>query len=394
MEKALGCSEKGPPLAEQRRVILLGRTVAHSTGELERGIASFCGTRPQWALLDQRGVPAERWVAAAQERQVAGIICVAERVPQIEALRSLGLPMVAVTSAKLPGVSCVAIDEERVARMAAEYFLAQGFESFAHVGHPALAPTPLRREMYRRALKPYTLHVPDYPPWANYIRLTLGRSRALHAAWLKTLPRPLAVFAAYQDAAFAACDAAEEAGLRVPEDVSVLAVGDSQTCTLRSPALSVVDTSDRQRGTAAAAALEAIFERRPALRRTIVPPRGITCRGSTAGPAIADEAVSSALRYIRSHADRPLSVPEVVSCTGVSRRTLEMRFRKLVGHGIHDEIWSQHHRLAEQLLSQTQLSLSDVALRTGFGSAAVLCQSFRRRKGLTPMEFRRQNQSN
>ena len=96
----------------------------------------------------------------------------------------------------------------------------------------------------------------------------------------------------------------------------------------------------------------------------------------------------SALRFIREHADTTIKVRDVVAATTISRRSLEGRFNTLIGRTLHEEIWRGHFDLAMRLLSSSDLSLQEVAERSGFRTASALVNLFRQRLGVTPKEFR------
>ena len=107
-----------------------------------------------------------------------------------------------------------------------------------------------------------------------------------HTARLLALPeRPTAIFAAADMMAIGAIRAVAEAGLRVPEDVSVVGFDDIQLATHINPPLPTLRQDKLGLGAAAADALVARIahdEGRPPLRQL---PVELVVRGSTAPPA-------------------------------------------------------------------------------------------------------------
>jgi LacI family transcriptional regulator len=107
--------------------------------------------------------------------------------------------------------------------------------------------------------------------------------------------------------------------------------------------------------------------------------------------AIADEEVSTAVRFIREHACEGIDVNDVMAQVPLSRRVLESRFKKLLGRSPHEEIDRVQISRARELLRGTDLSLVQIAEKTGFPHAEYLSVVFKKRVGVTPREYRRQH---
>jgi len=72
----------------------------------------------------------------------------------------------------------------------------------------------------------------------------------------------------------------------------------------------------------------------------------------------------------------------------VARRSLERRFRDVVGRSPLEEIRKAHTDRAKYLLAETDLSMSQVAEKSGFSNAAWLSKTFRALAGETPTLYR------
>jgi len=72
----------------------------------------------------------------------------------------------------------------------------------------------------------------------------------------------------------------------------------------------------------------------------------------------------------------------------LSRRVLEGRFRKLLGHTPHDEIARVRFERVKQLLRETRLPLAEIARRSGFRNAEYLVTAFRREFAMSPGSYR------
>ena len=87
------------------------------------------------------------------------------------------------------------------------------------------------------------------------------------------------------------------------------------------------------------------------------------------------------VRHKRAIADAPV-------CIGVSRSTLDRRFRRVIGRTVKDEITRLRLNGAIQLLVETQLPLKAISLRCGFSSQAHMTTVFRFKLGRTPKSYR------
>ena len=73
-----------------------------------------------------------------------------------------------------------------------------------------------------------------------------------------------------------------------------------------------------------------------------------------------------------------------------SRTTLARHFRRLVGHGVHEEIIRVRMQRAQKLLAESDLPIRVVAKRTGFEHQEYMGRLFRARLGTTPKAYREQ----
>lgn len=103
---------------------------------------------------------------------------------------------------------------------------------------------------FKRALKQAELHLSP-----EYIQETTFDKQGGHAktlVLLRLIPRPTAIFAGNDMIALGALLAVREAGLRCPEDISIMGFDDMDLCETTNPSLSSVSQSGYQLGTTAA----------------------------------------------------------------------------------------------------------------------------------------------
>lgn len=103
---------------------------------------------------------------------------------------------------------------------------------------------------------------------------------------------------------------------------------------------------------------------------------------------IDDQVVADAMRLIWNHTYRSISVEQVVESLPVSRRTLERRFHRFVGHSIGMEITRCRIERARHMLINTRLPIEHIALAVGFSGADRLGKVFRQSENMTPGRYR------
>lgn len=85
--------------------------------------------------------------------------------------------------------------------------------------------------------------------------------------------------------------------------------------------------------------------------------------------------------------ERP-SVPQLAALCGISVRHLHRQFLNLTGVTISDYVEAQIVGRAKTMLSATPLPIRQIARDTGFEHANSFSRTFRRRTGMTPLQYR------
>ena len=104
--------------------------------------------------------------------------------------------------------------------------------------------------------------------------------------------------------------------------------------------------------------------------------------------AVTDPAVAMALRFIRRNPNRPLQVDDVVEATSVSRRVLEKRFRSILHRSVYQEIRRVRVSSIIQLLVGTDMSITEIAVQSGFDSVEHVARYFRKETGMSLRDYR------
>jgi len=161
-------------------------------------------------------------------------------------------------------------------------------------------------------------------------------------------------------------------------------------CDVCNPPLSSIVLSVEKAGYEAAAQLDKMMAGEKATSRDIhVRPIHVVVRQSTNVLAVDDVSVAAAIRFIRQHSKTVIQVSDVVSAVSLSRRVLEKRFRTILGRSIHDEIRRTRVEQIIQMLSETTMSISEIAQALGFSDVAHISRYFRREKGMSPLVYRK-----
>ena len=103
-----------------------------------------------------------------------------------------------------------------------------------------------------------------------------------------------------------------------------------------------------------------------------------------------DAVVGPALRLLHEEPDRPWTVAALAGRCGVSRSALALRFAELVGQPPMAYLTAWRLTLAADLLREPEATIGSVARRVGYGSSFALSAAFKRERGMSPQEYRRQ----
>ncbi|HTN74718.1 MAG TPA: DNA-binding transcriptional regulator [Pirellulaceae bacterium] len=371
-----------PPRFQRRRVALLIETSNAYARGLLVGITAFMQRHEAWAISlpeQERGALPPRWLAKWRGE---GVIARIENEEIAQEVMRLGVPVVDLSAARMvPSVPWVETDDEAIAELVFQHFVERGYRQYAFCGDSRFQWSRWRRDRFvaLAAAHGQACHICDEPSPA-------------FIPWLKALPKPIGIMAAYDIRAQQLLVACRDAGISVPEDVAVVGVdNDEIVCDLCSPPLSSVACDTFQTGLQAAQLLHAMMNgEQVAPTGHFLKPLRLVVRESSDGFAIADPHIATAMRMIREHACDGLQVADLLAALPLSRRTLESRFRKCIGRSPHEEILRHKMERVQALLIESDLPLSAIARRTGFAHDEYLSVAFKRVVGIPPSEYRRQ----
>ena len=292
------------------------------------------------------------------------------------------------------GRSCVFLrrDYDMLGRTAAKHFLDRNYVNFAFAGGTRnIGRVRLMAAGFAAAVQEANRTFIAYrPPSPKEIR-NFGLEEPRLTAWLASLPKPTAIFTPHDMRAKQVLNACLAAGIRVPEDVGVLGMGNDQVlCELSTPSISSVDIYPERVGRRAAQLVDNLLHGRPVKAEETFKFASAVTRHSTDSRLIDDPLVIRALECIdRNLADSGYGIDAIAKELRVSRRTLEMRTRRTLGRPLGAEIGALRLARAATILLDSDLSIAEIADRVGFCDASYFVLRFKRHYGATPAVWRR-----
>lgn len=171
-------------------------------------------------------------------QRVEAIVLISGEREGVDVLRGIdaGVPVVAVASEPEPGMHRVSFDQAAGARLATEHLIGLGHRRIAHVAGPADSMDAAeRRRGFAAALDAHGLE--QRSPFAGDWLAASG-----HAAGRLLLADgwPTAVFVGNDQMSLGLLAACHEAGMRVPEDLSVVGFDDIPEAAFFTPALTTM----------------------------------------------------------------------------------------------------------------------------------------------------------
>lgn len=230
-----------------------------------------------------------RAIDALVDRQVDGILMVVPLTSKT-ALEEVAKDMPTVVFGRherSAAYDSVFDDDEAGAELVVQHLIALGHRRIAHIGqkdasrgHPADLLHTIRAETYKRVMREHGLDEEIAVSTTSY---TEDGGYAGARELLSRSPRPTAIFAGADLAAFGALAAVHEAGLSVPGDVSVAGYDNIRITALPNVSLTSVDQDGSVMGrTAGRLLLERIGGRTSSVRFSVAPT--LVERRSTAAP--------------------------------------------------------------------------------------------------------------
>ena len=323
---------------------------------------------------------------------------IADASADIEILQSTiasGKPIVLLNdwrfSDQPPNMGHVRTDYGEIGFKAADYFMSIGrFRSFGYI------PAYTEKEWSVKRGRAFALRLKRKGHDCRMFSKENGEGQGLES-WLKSLPKPAAIFCAWDKIAADAAYAAQKARIKIPSQIVLLGVDNDEIyCTSTSPQISSIEFDAENEGKMAAnLMLKMLSARKASTPRTICcgTVKRVVERESTRPPAPAAFLIELALKFIAENAVKGIGPQDVAAHLGISRTLLDLRFREMENRTVGKFITERRLAVLSAMLRKSKLPIGRLAEECGFSNAKYAKAVFKKRFSMTMREWRRRNQS-
>ncbi|HWL10924.1 MAG TPA: XylR family transcriptional regulator [Planctomicrobium sp.] len=374
--------------------VLIETSRGYGRGLLE-GVTRYCREVGNWLIdFEPRGIEGPpKWLA---DWKGDGILSRLPDRTMADSLKRLKVPIVHLHHTSAGSWPMVGADNQSVAELAFRHLKEKGIRHFAYCGLPPgySQHQDDRGEQFRQRAEAsgyecsiFAVHRRTGLEMSDWT----GEQKDI-IRWLKLLPKPVGIFACFDERAFQVLEACRQAQLRVPEEIAVIGAGnDVLLCNMSTPPMTSIDLNATRIGYEAASLLDRIMEgKKKSNQQRWVPALRVVARGSTDMLAVEDPDVVAALQFMKKHATRGLQIRDLLKHVHLSQAVLERKFKANLGRTPKAEMMRLQIQQAGELLMESTLPVKTIARNCGFNSERYFSDAFRRATGMRPAAFRKQ----
>ena len=379
-----------------RIALQIEKNRAHGRALLE-GIADYALERTDWRL---ELVDPETLQDVSSVRKFDGLIVRVMDDATADVLRESRRPVVDTYGRRddnpLPSIR---LDDAAIAEVAFTCFAEHHHHAFAYCGFPGVRFSDARGRAFRALAEKREAVVSLYdgrgPVTDRFFRdeKTEVPDAAVLAAWLKTLPKPVALFCCNDLRAVQVMRICSDLGFDVPGEIAVLGVdNDVLLCTFTNPSLSSVMTDPFALGRHAAEMLDGQMRSKKRNGKgapCLWAPKKVVERMSTDAYPFKTPWLGDAVRYIRRNFAKGVTAKDVDAFIGYSHPKVNQVFNEELGHTVKKEILLQRTRAACSLLRETDQTVCQIAQRCGYQRVQYFVSSFAEEFKMTPEAWRK-----
>lgn len=382
-------------ITRKKNVLILIETSRSFGRDLIQGITRYAAETKQWNLFLCDQFAARQNTKWLHEWKGNGLIARAYDKNLKQYFNSFSGKKINLSSDGRDSTLYVRLDNEKCGQLAVEHFWSRGYRHYAFFSMGHTYWSKYRYNCFSKGLARYGMECalcPQAQKKNSQMLPTLwwkGLDDSV-LSWIESLPKPVAIFCAYDNHAFYLANLCSITGIAVPESVAILGVdNDESLCLAASPPISSIDPNAKRIGYEAAKLLDLMMNRKkiPELP-VVVEPGFIVTRQSTDNIAVSDPLLAKALRFIRGEVARHIRVSDVANEIGVSKGTLNNIFRKHLQCTPLEEIIRVRMAWAKYLLRDTLISIARISSMIGYETPEYFSRAFTREEGVPPQKYR------
>ncbi|MGC3991752.1 MAG: DNA-binding transcriptional regulator [Chthoniobacteraceae bacterium] len=387
---------KPPP----RRIAIVYPATVTWMARFLHGIRRYAASEGGWHLFTSPPTLDTAGESALTFRSMRGwkgdaMIAMSNDEQELREIRRSGMPTVNLAAGlkKSHGVPRVMVNHFLAGQMAADHLLERGLRHLAFFGWKGQWYSEQRQAGFaKRAAESGATCEAFLQASREESNRSWPERIAGVAEWLLSLPRPTGIFAVQDYRALLLIEACQEAELRIPDDIAVIGMDNDETvCEHCTPTLTSVSRNSDRVGWEVAALLDRMMRGESApMEDLLLEPDGVVARQSTDMLYCAEPVVQLALDFMRAKLHEQFNIEQLAEHAGVSKRTLETRFRESLHTSPHDFLTKLRVQHAQALMQLPQKrTIEETALECGFGTAPAFYAAFRRIVGESPGTYRK-----
>ena len=317
-------------------------------------------------------------------------------------LKKLRVPVVNIYVRDfLPGMPRFEHSTTLIADAITAYFMHAGCKHLAWCGSPDLELSPGLAAAFEAACKAREIKPLLFSPKGGSDELSrngyeyAARSLSLFAGdralkkWLRSLPMPSAVVACNDGLGVTLINLCQKSGIRVPEDLAIMGMGNlANLCLTTRPALSSLCFNAAEIGYQSCRLLSEMLARKSVPLVNVIMPDAVVERDSTRTLFAADPLVRKALKRMDAELAGGVNIKVLCEELGCGRSKFERAFIRELGRTPGQELLLRRLSHAEQLLEDTDLTVSEIARQCAYNDASYFCTVFKRHHRMTPGAYR------
>ncbi len=373
------------------RVILMIETSTGYGRQLIHGVARYSRIHGPWNFYCECGSK-EKPIPNLEKWGADGII--ARDSSRVEFIYPKRVPTIITnTNEAAPRYPHVICGNEDTGIMAAEHLLEKGFNTFAYCGYDDTIWGLERGVAFRDHIQQAGHKTYEFSQSRRRTQQDWENQFSRLVDWVASLPRPIAIMCSNDERARQLIEAITSLDIQIPDEIAVIgADNDRLVCEVTNPPLTSIVFSHEQAGYEAAEMLDKLMRGEEVENDNFYTrPIKIIERQSTDTLQIDDIEIAKAHQFIKVHANKGIQVSDVADDAGMSLRSLQIRFKKIFKRSVHQEIRIHQVEFVAKLLTESNMSMNAIASMSGFATSEYMSQVFRKIKGMSMTQYRKEH---